>query len=1193
MIRFLKEKLTEALKKEVFLDSDDLRDLRGLLGHVRKSEALVVLQSAGVLTRPWCLLEMYAAIEASVPIIAISMTGKGYDFASAVNLLQNLETSLDKLNPGAADLLRSEDVDLTKMAFTLSSVLPNIISVPFNSSSSGNAIKAALLDIVDALQDASPLPPPKDLKKWLEKRGGTVAATTTVCEHGSAASSKPVVHAADTVSNVLASVPVAVPDLPQVVMGRDVLASNIRESLIGKESSSVAISSTKKSKVAAHGQGGVGKTLMAVLTVNDPLVRAAFECIGWVSVGQTPSIMEMQRVLYQQLTGNPMVVKDNATAVAQLADLQAACAGKRWLLVLDDVWDKDHEQLLNCVDPDSESKVLITTRIRGLMQGSNEVSLNELSPDEATDLLLRTGQVEDTSDAAITAATEIAVLCGHLPLYLSICGGVILGYEGSPDWQIELPGMLKEDRVGVVDDGTGDSMGERLVGSSLRMLKDKAALSAFMALGVVPEDVLVTLPAAQLICSTTGKVSAISMRRSIKALLDRNLLQGSMASGVQMHDIVRDLVRSRLDVDGGLREKQRATVAAFADGCPADGWAGDDEVGQYANQALRQHMVEALLPDPLQDVEAQAWLDASDDVMSHPLVRCAADAFGFVNLSKMGEQLEAEGKLWEAAKRFTSAACTEDLSKLGMAVALDVAAGGGIAADGTQNELTFALRAGDLLVRSEQVNVTRSFEAALRCRIAMRLPWADPIAQANMARIKALLKEGVTVTSPPMLLAVGWGEACSNLPMLGFTAETSSNMANPEIQLEGIKGGIFSEHLGACGDSVPRGDPTWVYYNYFKLHWSGAGGGNWCQHALGRELIAKFCSHDMVADVIEGYDHDVHHQMFTTGPVGANMCIMGCPPASVALIYYGDISLVRTALLKLCTIFECNDARLDPSLFPCAYYTGLAWTNPWIRAIGLGDLSLRLLRALHITSAEVVASAAIYNGVVQYFGFTGETHCYATESYLIANSKRRHWLLAPDEVGKATMEEWLATAPAEWGGNGQGELVDCGPFSVGLFCAGGAPEVFESLERYEEAIIAAETDIRNWPTMVSMQYHGIYTTSSIADVWCLFLHIQPVVLMQSHTAAGRCHAKLGRPVEATAAFEAAIAEVYRCELPFLEVLARRDFIVHVLDAEGRRDSQLAALGGAISRLVLEPSEYAAILGSGIDAEAAVAAFRAQ
>ena len=154
------------------------------------------------------------------------------------------------------------------------------------------------------------------------------------------------------------------------------------------------------------------------------------------------------------------------------------------------------------------------------------------------------------------------------------------------------------------------------------------------------------------------------------------------------------------------------------------------------------------------------------------------------------------------------------------------------------------------------------------------------------------------------------------------------------------------------------------------------------------------------------------------------------------------------------------------------------------------------------------------------------------------------------------------------GSAGQGKLIDSTPASSGGFCGGGCAEVFESLGRYEEAIVAAQADIRNWA-------------------------IQPAMLVPSHAAAGRCQARLGRPKEAAASLEAAIAEARRCELPFLEMLAHRDMIVHVLDAGGRRCSQMAALGGCISSMVMAPCEYTAILGSGIEAEAAVAAFCAQ
>ena len=73
------------------------------------------------------------------------------------------------------------------------------------------------------------------------------------------------------------------------------------------------------------------------MAVNDRAVRAAFDCIGWLSVGQSPDIQEMQRTLFHQLTREYMPRKEGATAASQLKELQEACAGKRWLVVLDDV----------------------------------------------------------------------------------------------------------------------------------------------------------------------------------------------------------------------------------------------------------------------------------------------------------------------------------------------------------------------------------------------------------------------------------------------------------------------------------------------------------------------------------------------------------------------------------------------------------------------------------------------------------------------------------------------------------------------------------------------------------------------------------------------------------------------------------------------------------------------------------------
>ena len=76
--------------------------------------------------------------------------------------------------------------------------------------------------------------------------------------------------------------------------------------------------------------------------------------------------------------------------------------------------------MLNCVDPGSESSVLITTRIRELIEGCEEVQLNLLTPAESVSLLLETGKVK-ASDAASKAAAEIAKACEYLRKPISSC----------------------------------------------------------------------------------------------------------------------------------------------------------------------------------------------------------------------------------------------------------------------------------------------------------------------------------------------------------------------------------------------------------------------------------------------------------------------------------------------------------------------------------------------------------------------------------------------------------------------------------------------------------------------------------------------------------------------------------------------------------------------------------------------------
>ena len=151
-------------------DSDNLGDLRELISHVIDSDVVVLLQSEEVLNRPWCLLELYAAATAGIPIVSLVCSGKGYDFAAAEEHLLHLDTSLTASNPSAIGVLEANNAPVLRVAHVLWACIPNIISVPLNSSGSENAILAAVADLVKAMQRAKAIPVPSDEEAWLEDR---------------------------------------------------------------------------------------------------------------------------------------------------------------------------------------------------------------------------------------------------------------------------------------------------------------------------------------------------------------------------------------------------------------------------------------------------------------------------------------------------------------------------------------------------------------------------------------------------------------------------------------------------------------------------------------------------------------------------------------------------------------------------------------------------------------------------------------------------------------------------------------------------------------------------------------------------------------------------------------------------------------------------------------------------------------
>lgn len=184
----------EALEGRIgptFIDSDDLVNLTQLTQNVRDSGVLVLVQSKGVLERPWCILEIMTAIEHGIPIIGISLTSGpfAYDFAATAAYLDALDTELEERNPGTSALLVDHGVQPSDAARKLSATLPKMISTPFNPSASKNVLHSTLEDVVEQIRKAKPLEVSAEAEESFHRRRSRsrTPGGVTGLPHGSSA----------------------------------------------------------------------------------------------------------------------------------------------------------------------------------------------------------------------------------------------------------------------------------------------------------------------------------------------------------------------------------------------------------------------------------------------------------------------------------------------------------------------------------------------------------------------------------------------------------------------------------------------------------------------------------------------------------------------------------------------------------------------------------------------------------------------------------------------------------------------------------------------------------------------------------------------------------------------------------------------------------------------------------------------
>lgn len=135
---------------------------------------------------------------------------------------------------------------------------------------------------------------------------------------------------------------------------------------------------------------GVGKTTLAHVVFDDKAVEM-FNLRSWVCVSDDFDILRITKSILESITFSPNSLKDLNQIQVQLRE---AVAGKKFLIVLDDVWSKNYSLWNTLKSPfragASGSKILVTTRSTdvALTVGTAEYYNLKLLSDEIAGLCL-------------------------------------------------------------------------------------------------------------------------------------------------------------------------------------------------------------------------------------------------------------------------------------------------------------------------------------------------------------------------------------------------------------------------------------------------------------------------------------------------------------------------------------------------------------------------------------------------------------------------------------------------------------------------------------------------------------------------------------------------------------------------------------------------------------------------------------
>ncbi|CAH1440658.1 unnamed protein product [Lactuca virosa] len=331
------------------------------------------------------------------------------------------------------------------------------------------------------------------------------------------------------------------------IMGREGDKEALLKKLLGNEESDENVSI-----VSIVGMGGIGKTTLAKVLYNEEKVKDHFELRAWVCASEELDVFNISKAIFEAVGGDAKRLSNlDLLHVA----LKEKLLKKRFLLVLDDVWNEDHNKWELLQSPllvgAPGSRVLVTTRstkVASVMDSEEAFDLEVLSNEDALSLFAKhaLGEKNFHKHPTLKLLGEgIVKKCGRLPLALKTLGRVLKGNRNADEWE-----KLLNTEIWNINDGSEILPALRL--SYYHLPSHLKLLFAYCSL--FPKDYEFQKNDLILLWMAEGFLSQSDDNKSMESLGSqyfeelklRSFFQQSTHDqlGYTMHDLVNDLATS-------------------------------------------------------------------------------------------------------------------------------------------------------------------------------------------------------------------------------------------------------------------------------------------------------------------------------------------------------------------------------------------------------------------------------------------------------------------------------------------------------------------------------------------------------------------------------------------------------------------------------------------------------------------------